>query len=310
MAGLMNRMNTVFKAKVSKMLDRAEDPNETLDYSYQKQLEMLQKVKQGIATVVTSKKRLQLQTAKLEASVVTLENQARTALGAGREDLARTALERKALVQSQLQGLDTQIAELEGEQARLIENERRLNAKVETFRTRKEVIKAQYTAAEASVRIGEAQTGLSEEMADVGLAIQRAEDKTENMRARAAAVGELVDSGVLEDALSPGQSDLDREIAQLTTSSGVDSDLEKMKRELGMGSGGDAAALPRGRRHRGGRGRRRLERRGPAVIVRVSGEGQWRVPDDQHASLNDLDNQIVEALESCSQTEFTHCCTS
>src|SRR4051812_4469308 len=83
MAGLMNRMNTVFKAKVSKMLDRAEDPNETLDYSYQKQLEMLQKVKQGIATVVTSKKRLQLQTSKLEASVVTLENQARTALGAG-----------------------------------------------------------------------------------------------------------------------------------------------------------------------------------------------------------------------------------
>jgi phage shock protein A len=245
MAGLMNRMNTVFKSKVSKMLDRAEDPNETLDYSYQKQLEMLQKVKQGIATVVTSKKRLQLQTAKLEASVVTLEQQARTALGAGREDLARTALERKSLVQSQLQGLDQQISDLEGEQQRLIENERRLNAKVETFRTRKEVIKAQYTAAEASVRIGEAQTGLSEEMADVGLAIQRAEDKTENMRARAAAVGELVDSGVLEDALSPGQSDLDREIAQLTSSTGVDSDLEKMKRELGMGSG-EAAALPAG----------------------------------------------------------------
>jgi phage shock protein A len=223
MAGLMNRMNTVFKAKVSKMLDRAEDPNETLDYSYQKQLEMLQKVKQGIATVVTSKKRLQLQTAKLEQSIVTLENQARTALGAGREDLARTA------------------------QQRLIENERRLNAKVETFRTRKEVIKAQYTAAEATVRIGEAQTGLSEEMADVGLAIQRAEDKTEQMRARAAAVGELVDSGVLEDALTPGQSDLDREIAQLTATSGVDSDLEKMKAELGLGSGAaDAAALPAG----------------------------------------------------------------
>jgi phage shock protein A len=247
MAGLMSRMSTVMKAKMSRMLDKAEDPNETLDYSYQKQLEMLQKVKQGIATVVTSKKRLQLQTAKLEQSIVTLEGQARTALGAGREDLARTALERKALVQSQLQGLDSQIAELEAEQQRLIENERRLNAKVETFRTRKEVIKAQYTAAEATVRIGEAQTGLSEEMADVGLSIQRAEDKTEQMRARAAAVGELVDSGVLEDALSPGQSDLDRQIAQLTTSSGVDSDLEKMKAELGIGSGGgDAAALPAG----------------------------------------------------------------
>src|SRR4051812_19693988 len=253
MAGLMSRMSTVLKAKMSRALDKAEDPGETLDYSYQKQLEMLQKVKQGIATVVTSKKRLQLQTAKLEQSMVTLEQQARTALGAGREDLARTALERKALVQSQLQGLDAQIVELEAEQQRLIENERRLNAKVEAFRTRKEVIKAQYTAAEASVRIGEAQTGLSEEMADVGLAIQRAEDKTEQMRARAAAVGELVDSGVLEDALSPGQSDLDRQIAQLTTSSGVDSDLEKMKRELGMGSG-DAAALPAGSEPAAGEG--------------------------------------------------------
>src|SRR5690349_22103986 len=235
---MLNRMKTVMAAKMSKALDRAENPNETLDYSYEKQLEQLQKVKQGLAQVVTSKKRLQLQTQKLEQSVVTLEGQARTALAANREDLARQALERKALVQSQLQGLDTQIAELENEQQRLIENERRLTAKVEAFRTRKEVIKAQYTAAEAQVKIGEAQTGLSEEMADVGLAVQRAEDKTEQMRARAAAVGELVDSGVLEDALSPGQSDLDREIAQLTASSGVDSDLEKMKAELGIGSGG------------------------------------------------------------------------
>src|SRR4051794_25735060 len=249
MAGLMSRMNTVMKAKMSKMLDRAEDPNETLDYSYQRQLEMLQKVKQGLATVVTSKKRLQLQSARLEESVVKLDQQARQALSAGREDLARTALERKTLVQSQLQGLDTQISELEGEQQRLTENERRLTAKVEAFRTRKEVIKAQYTAAEASVRIGEAQTGLSEEMADVGLAVQRAEDKTEQMRARAAAVGELVDTGVLEDfSLGPGSgtTDLDREIAKLSASSGVDSDLERMKRELGQGTAGGEAALPAG----------------------------------------------------------------
>jgi phage shock protein A len=243
----MSRMSTVMKSKMSKMLDKAENPNETLDYSYQKQLEMLQKVKQGLATVVTSKKRLQLQTQKLEQSIVTLDGQARTALGAGREDLARQALERKALVQSQLQGLDQQIAELEGEQQKLIENERRLTAKVEAFRTRKEVIKAQYTAAEAQVKIGEAQTGLSEEMADVGLAIQRAEDKTEQMRARAAAVGELVDTGVLEDVTAGpgGSSDLDREIAKLTASSSVDSDLERMKRELAAGSTPDAA-LPAG----------------------------------------------------------------
>jgi phage shock protein A len=245
MPGLMARMSTVLRAKMSKALDRAEDPNETLDYSYEKQREMLQRVKQGLAQVVTSKKRLQLQTSKLEGSIVKLEEQARTALASGREDLARTALERKALVQSQLQGLDQQIAELEHEQDKLTENEKRLTLKVESFRTRKEVIKAQYTAAEAQVRIGEAQTGLSEEMADVGLAIERAEDKTEQMRARAAAVGELVDTGVLDDyALGPGSSDLDREIAQLSAGQGVDNELARMKAELGSGSA--EAALPPG----------------------------------------------------------------
>src|ERR1043165_8424320 len=103
-------MSTVIKAKISRMLDKAEDPGETLDYSYQKQLEMLQKVKRGVADVVTSKKRLQLQTAKLEESIVKLDGQARQALAANREDLARTALERKSLLHGQLQGLHSPVA--------------------------------------------------------------------------------------------------------------------------------------------------------------------------------------------------------
>ena len=148
MAGLMSRFTTLFKVKANKALDRAEDPGETLDYSYQKQLEMLQNVKRGVADVVTSKKRLQLQTAKLEESIVKLDGQARQALAANREDLARTALERKTLIQGQLQGLDAQIAQLEQQQQTLIDQERRLSAKVESFRTQKEVVKAQYSAAE------------------------------------------------------------------------------------------------------------------------------------------------------------------
>ena len=188
MAGLMSRFTTLFKVKANTVLDKAEDPGQTLDYSYQQQLEMLQKVKRGVADVVTAKKRLQLQTAKLEESIVKLDGQARQALAGNREDLARTALERKALIQGQLQGLDTQITALEQQQQNLIDQERRLSAKVESFRTQKEVVKAQYSAAEAQVRIGEATTGLGEEMSDVGIALQRAQDKTEQMQARAAAV--------------------------------------------------------------------------------------------------------------------------
>jgi phage shock protein A len=235
MAGLMSRFTTLFKVKANKALDKAEDPGETLDYSYQQQLQMLQKVKRGVADVVTAKKRLQLQTSKLEESVVKLDGQAKQALAANREDLARTALERKALIQGQLQGLDQQITQLEAQQQNLVEQERRLSAKVEAFRTQKEVVKAQYSAAEAQVRIGEATTGLGEEMSDVGMALQRAQDKTEQMQARASAVNELVETGAIDDITAPAGSDLDRQIAQLTATNQVDAELERMKAELGGG---------------------------------------------------------------------------
>src|SRR4029453_6852602 len=109
MAGLMSRASLVVKSKLSKFLDRAEDPGETLDYSYEKQLELLQNVKRGTADGVTAKKRLQPQTTQLDECLVTPDEQARQALAAGREDLARQALERKSAVQQQLQGLDGQV---------------------------------------------------------------------------------------------------------------------------------------------------------------------------------------------------------
>ncbi|MEA2352320.1 MAG: phage shock protein [Thermoleophilaceae bacterium] len=249
MPGLAGRMSTVIKAKVSKLLDRAEDPGETLDYGYQKQVELLQNVKKGIADVVTSKKRLQMQSGKLEQSVAKLDTQARQALASGREDLARTALERKALAQTELQSLDTQIAELENQQTQLIENEKKMKAKIETFRTKKEVIKAQYSAAEAQVRISEAANGVGEQMADLGLAIQRAEDKTENMKARAGAVEELEKAGAFEDltALGSGPNDdIDRELSQLSAGTQVESELAALKAEIGPG-GGDAPALEEGK---------------------------------------------------------------
>jgi phage shock protein A len=243
-------MSTVIKAKVSKLLDRAEDPAETLDYGYQKQVELLQNVKKGIADVVTSKKRLQMQTEKLQQNVVKLDTQARQALAQGREDLARMALERKNVAQTELQSLDQQIAQLEQQQQQLIENEQKLRTKIEAFRTKKEVIKAQYSAAEAQVRISEAANGVGEEMADLGLAIQRAEDKTETMRARANAVAELEAAGTFDDLsqLGSGQDDIDKQLHELSSGAQVDDELAKMKAELGPGSGeqSDAPALGEG----------------------------------------------------------------
>src|SRR5437773_4072472 len=234
MAGLMARTSLIVKAKFSRLLNRAENPTETLDYSYEQMLQQLQSVKRGVADVVTAKKRLELQTQSIEQNVVKLETQARQAVSAGREDLARQALERKAAAQQQLQGLDQQVQQLADQQEKLIEAQHGLETRIESFRSQKEVIKAQYSAAQAQVKIGEAATGIGKGMEDTGMAIQRAKDKTEELQARASAIDELTASGALED-IGDSRTQLDRELAQMSATSQVDDELAKLKAEVGAG---------------------------------------------------------------------------
>jgi phage shock protein A len=233
---VMKRVSMMFRAKTNKVLDRMEDPRETLDYSYQTQLELLQKVRRGVADVATSRKRVELQMNQLQQNSDKLDRQARDALSVGREDLARDALTRKAGLQSQINELNTQYTTLQGEEERLTGASQRLQAKVESFRTKKETIKATYTAAEAQTRINEAFTGISEEMGDVGLAIQRAEDKTEQMRARAGALDELMASGAIDDMVSGPRDDIQLELDRMGASHDVDAELARLKGELSQGS--------------------------------------------------------------------------
>ncbi len=234
MPGLWSRFMLIFKSKASRALDRAENPTETLDYSYEQMIQQLQNVKRGVADVVTAKKRLELQTQSIEQNVVKLETQARQAVAANREDLARQALERKAAAQQQLQGLDTQVKQLETQQEQLVASQQQLEARIESFRSEKEVIKAQYSAAQAQVKIGEAATGIGRGMEDTGMAIQRARDKTEELQARASAIEELTASGALED-LGDNRTQLDRELAQISATGQVDDELAKLKAEVGSG---------------------------------------------------------------------------
>jgi len=246
MPGLGGRISTLTKAKISHMLDGAEDPGETLDYAYERQVEDLQNVKKGIADVVTAKKRLQLQEDDLHQQADKLDGQAREAMSAGREDLARAALERKQLIVQETGSLEQQVSELESEQEKLTESEKQLQAKIEQFRTKKEVIKAQYSAAEAQVHISEAATGIGDDMADVGAAMQRAIDKTDQMQARASAVEELQSAGTFDDQMTigPPQDDVDRQLDELGAKSAVDDELANLKAELG--SGAPQSALPAG----------------------------------------------------------------
>jgi phage shock protein A len=135
---LGHRIAMLFRAKANKALDRAEDPREMLDYSYERQLELLAQVRRGVADVTTSRRRVELQIAQLEQSAAKLQGQAQQALAAGREDLAREALTRRAAVTSQMGDLQGQQASLQAEQDKLTVASQRLQAQVEAFRTRKE----------------------------------------------------------------------------------------------------------------------------------------------------------------------------
>jgi Phage shock protein A (IM30), suppresses sigma54-dependent transcription len=234
--GLFSRIATLFNIKASAAMDKIEDPGQVMDYSYGKQLEQLQHLRRSIADVVTQEKRLEIQQAQLQEKAVHLDTQARQALQANREDLARMALQRKTTMIQQLQTYEAQIAQLHAQEEKLLEMERTVSTRIETFRTQKEMVKAQYNAAQAQVKINEAVTGISEEMSEMNLAMQRAQDKVLNMQARANAMDALIEQGALgeQGLLGPGgtQDSLERELQQIASQQDVDAQLHAMKQQL------------------------------------------------------------------------------
>jgi phage shock protein A len=235
--GLWSRIRTLFGAKLNSALDRMENPAETLDYSYEKQLGLLTDVRRGLAEVATSKQRLKMQAEKLQQQESKLQQQAQQAVVAGRDDLARVALERRSALQPQIQSLSQQVVQLDEQQAKLQDASQKLQTRIEVFRTQKESIKAQYQASSAQVKINESFTGISKEMNDLGMSLQRAQDRIETMQARSSALDELLESGALTDysAQLGAGDDIDRQLA-LSAGNDVDRQLEAMKAQLSGGN--------------------------------------------------------------------------
>jgi phage shock protein A len=232
---VMKRLSGVVQAKANKVLDRVEDPRDTLDLSYEKQLEQLQQVRKGVADVTTARKRIELQAAQLKASADKLQDQAKAALGQNNEDLAREALTRRAAIATQLGDLKTQHDQLVSQEDKLIATSQQLEARVQSFRTQKETLKASYTAAEAQTKIGEAVAGISESMGDTGLAMQRAQDKIAQMQARGQAMDELLSSGALTD-LSGSTDPIQQQLDKVSQSGQVDAELAQLKGQLAGGA--------------------------------------------------------------------------
>lgn len=237
--GIFSRLATLFRIRANAALDKAEDPGQVLDYSYSKQLEQLQQLRRSIADVVTNKKRLEMQESQIQQQLNKLDQQAMLALQANREDLARLALQKKELLVSQINGYEQQLGQLQDQEEKLLTMERTVSARVDSFRTQKEMVKAQYGAAQAQVKINEAVTGISQEMSEMNLAMQRAQDRVLSMQARASAMDSLVEQGALGEPglLGSGSGDsLDRELGKISAQQNVESQLLAMKQQMQLGS--------------------------------------------------------------------------
>lgn len=234
--GIFSRLATFFKIRANAALDKAEDPGQVMDYSYSKQLEQLQQIKRSIADVATAKSRLELQQSQALTKANQRDQQARQALAAGREDLARMALQEKETGLIQVNGLEQQISQLREQEEKLLAMQRTVTARVDAFRTQKEMVKAQYNAAQAQVRINETLTGMSEEAGEMNLAMQRAQDRVLNMQARANAMETLIEADDVSVQLLPaGSSTLDRELQKISSDQSIEAQLQAMKQDLLLG---------------------------------------------------------------------------
>jgi phage shock protein A len=189
---------------------------------------------------LVSEKRLEIQANQLRQSQEKLRGQAKLALQQGREDLARLALTRAQASAPQVDQLQVQITQLKEQEQKLEETAQRLAARVENFKSQRDSLKAQYSAAEASARIGETVTGLSRGANDLTMTLERAQEKTQQMQARAAAVEELMSNGTLDTLGMPGGDDIDRQLRGATDQAAVEAQLAQLRQEALADAGGQS----------------------------------------------------------------------
>jgi len=231
---ILGRMADILQGKTHKLLSALEDPNETLDLSYEKMITGLQDTKRHLADVVTEQKALERQLSAVQQEISKAEGNARLALQASREDLAKVALGQKQDALTRQETLQQAHTAISAQADKLISYQKKLEVRIEQFRTQKEVMKSTYSAAQAQVKVTESLSGVGKNLNNVGDALRRAEDKVAGMQARADAMDGLLESGVLNDPLDK-TSPLEKELAGLRANSAVDDELAKLKAELAAG---------------------------------------------------------------------------
>ncbi|HEY0373475.1 MAG TPA: PspA/IM30 family protein [Amnibacterium sp.] len=233
---ISTRLRNLFRIKANRALDRVDDPRESLDDSYDRQVDMLAQLRRGLAEVATARKRIELQGEEIGARYERLGDQAQEAMDQGREDLARVALERRSSLEQEIVTLRGQFEALRQQEEHLTENERRMTARVAAFRTQKETLKASYTASSAQVKANESVAGISADFNGVGRAVDQAKDKVRQMQARAAATDELIARGVVQDQTAAPDEDLDHQLAAGRSSADIERQLQAMREQRRRGA--------------------------------------------------------------------------
>ena len=244
---ILGRVADLFQAKTNKLLNSLEDPNDTLDLSYEKMLTGLQETKRHLADVVAQQKSLERQIAGSDAETAGAEADAKLAVQAGRDDLARAALVHRQRALDGRVTLQGALDAIRPQVEKLASYQQQLEDRIERFRTQKDTMKASYAAAQAQVKVTQSITGVGDKLGGVGEALHRAEDKMLGMRDKADAMDSLMQQGLLNDPLDR-RSGSDKELAALRDAHVVDDQLARLKADMGVtpaleGPAG-AAALP------------------------------------------------------------------
>ncbi|MFC5366960.1 PspA/IM30 family protein [Salinirubrum litoreum] len=234
--GILDRTSDLFGAKMNSLLDRLEDPDEQLDYTYERLQDELSKVESALTDLVTEKKRLEARRDDVESRVADRNEQAREAVAAGRDDLAREALRRKRAEMQDLDDLEADIDELESAQQTLLERRDDLERRIERFRTEREQLKARRKAAEADLTVSEtmADTGEDGGLSEADTAIGDVADRTAELEARTAALEELDEQDALgRTGVFGDEDDIEAELDRIQTDDEIESELALLRDELG-----------------------------------------------------------------------------
>lgn len=218
---IFRRIADIFKANVNDALDRAEDPEKMLKQMVLEMEESVNKATLAVAQAIANEKSLERKIAKAQEQSRDWQQKAVQALQAGREDLARAALEKKAIADRNVADLQPVFEQAKATTAKLRQQLDQLKAKLDEARSRQSTLIARSQAAKAQKQIAQAFSGVG---SDAFSKFDKFEGKIEQLEAEATAFEQLA-----------GEStSLEQEFKMLGSSSTVEAELNKLKAQLGQ----------------------------------------------------------------------------